>query len=182
MLRRTRADKEGFSLIELVITIAIMAIVVGGVALTLGLLRSADSQGAAQRLNSSLNDLKTQNMANAYSVYMNVYRHDDNYYVKYTKNNPLTTIDTDDLGKKIGDSKIIIKFHNNEIVEDRIFSLTIKKSDGSFGTKYTVGNSGYGCVPVTLPSPAEFSVQARSGGTVYTVILVSNTGRHYVDV
>jgi len=55
--------REGFSLVELIITIAIMGILIGFMAFGLGYLTASNSTKIAENINSGFSELKTQNMA-----------------------------------------------------------------------------------------------------------------------
>ncbi len=190
MVCEWKKERDGFSLVELVLVIAIMAILTGGVLISFGLLRSADTQGAAQSINNGLSEVKSKNMAGQKKTYMNLYKYSNNYYIRFTKDGDagtdsgkLRTIDSGELGKKIANQNISISFQGSELESGKIYSFTIKKSDGSFGNEYYVTPSGGTSTTNALPSPAKFTVKASNGkGTVREIWMVSNTGRHYVDV
>ena len=56
------AEKDGFSLIEMMIVIAILGILMGGIALSYNLVRSADTKGTAYDIDSNLTNLKSRSM------------------------------------------------------------------------------------------------------------------------
>ena len=56
-------EKDGFSLIELVITIAIMGILVGLSAFSLNYISQADARKMTGEINSAVSELKTLNMS-----------------------------------------------------------------------------------------------------------------------
>jgi prepilin-type N-terminal cleavage/methylation domain-containing protein len=182
-MRGIRKEKDGFSLIELVIVMAIVAILTGAVALSIGLLRSADTKGTADRINSAFSELKSKNMSQTETTYLNLYRHGDVFYMKYSKTNPMSSVDTTDLGKKIGTSVSKVSIAGTELAEDVVYSFAIKKSDGSFGdvngnVYYVSTNSG---TPTALSSPTKILVEPAKRGSSHTIVMVANTGRHYVE-
>ena len=82
-----KEKRQGFSLMELVIVIAIMAILTSLMALSLGYLRTADAKGVAYGINSSLSDLKSRTMSKSGAVYMHLLEHEGSYYAVYTDSN-----------------------------------------------------------------------------------------------
>ena len=67
MLTSTK-DNKGFSLIELIIVIAILAVFLGAGAFGMGLLTGAEAKQAANKFSSEINDVKTGNLARASEV------------------------------------------------------------------------------------------------------------------
>ncbi len=68
------SNDQGFSLIELVIAIAILAIMCVGGMSAMGYLNMANSSKCASRIDSSLTVLKSRNSAEASSTYMHLYQ------------------------------------------------------------------------------------------------------------
>lgn len=60
-----RNDNRGLSLVELIVVIAIMAVMIGGVGLSIQMLSGAEAKQAAMKLDSELNDIKTGAMSRA---------------------------------------------------------------------------------------------------------------------
>ena len=55
-------ERDGFSLMEMIIVIAILGMITGGIAVTYNMVRSADVKGMAYDIDSSLTNLKSKNM------------------------------------------------------------------------------------------------------------------------
>lgn len=154
--------REGFSLVEMIIVVAVMGILIGGVALSYNLVRSVDTKGAAYDINNSLTDLKSKNMAGNKAVYMHLYRHNAAYYIAYSENETFTATDE---AKKIGNSslKITCKDATGTTSDLSMVHIGIQKKDGAF-----------------LCGPSEITISANHAPT-YKVQLIQDTGKHYVE-
>ena len=99
-------EKDGFSLIELVITIAIMGILVGLSAYSLNYISQADARKMTGEINSAFSELKTLNMSKNTTAYMHLYQYDGDFYIKYDGSASCTP---DDTGHKIGKDNMKIQ-------------------------------------------------------------------------
>lgn len=63
-------ERDGFSLVEMIIIIAIVGILTGGIAISYNLVRSADVKGMAYDIDSSLTNLKSKNMGSNKQLFM----------------------------------------------------------------------------------------------------------------
>ena len=166
-------SKEGFSLIELIIAIAILAIFVGVISLSLGLLRSADTKGLGSHINDSLTDLKAITQAHTGPYYLHLYKKDGAYW-KYYDNNDTFSVDTItnvSENRLCSDSmavKIVGGPNNGDLLGEAGITVSIKKKDGSY-------NSG---IPVALEV---YKSSDGSGTPDYRVILAEKTGLHYLE-
>lgn len=61
-------NNKGLSLIELIVVIAIMAVMIGGIGFSISMLSGAEAKQAVQKLNAQLNDVKTGTMTKAGEV------------------------------------------------------------------------------------------------------------------
>lgn len=152
--------KQGFSLVELLVTMAIMAVVVGMLSLGIGMLSSADTKEVAQGLNSSLGELKSRTMGKNQAAYLHFYRYEDVYYVAFTDS---VTFTPDDSGKEIGDGRITVSCDGVTMSNNADVCFAIRKKDGAFSM-----------------GPKEVSVTSEKASP-YTVHLVKDTGTHYVE-
>ena len=67
-------ERDGFSLVEMIIIIAIVGILTGGIAISYNLVRSADVKGMAYDIDSSLNNLKCNIMGSNKQLFMYLYK------------------------------------------------------------------------------------------------------------
>lgn len=69
-------ERDGFSLVEMIIIIAIVGTLTGGIAISYNMVRSADVKGMAYDIDSSLTNLKSKNMGSnvSYNVYTIFYK------------------------------------------------------------------------------------------------------------
>lgn len=72
-MRRLRSNDRGFSLVELIVVIAIMAVLLGVMALSLNLLMGTEAKQACSKLDGQLNEVKTSAMS----------RYDETLKLKY---------------------------------------------------------------------------------------------------
>lgn len=166
------SNDQGFSLIELVIAIAILAIMCVGGMSAMGYLSMANSSKCASRIDSSLTVLKSKNSAEARSTYMHLYRYRDRYYVRYS-NQPSYTPDDSNYkeGEEIGNSQITISYQEGNLSAS---SVTIQDGDcKTFGIRKKDG-----AFTGTMEPTCVISVIGQS---TYKVTLVTNTGKHFRD-
>lgn len=154
------SGRDGFSLIELIIVIALMAILTGGIALSYNLIRSADTKGTAYDIDSGLTDLKSKNMGGNKLLYMHLYRYNGTYYIDYTATESYTPGGN---GIEIGDSEVTIIYDGVTLADGDEVTIGIQKKDGAFSL-----------------GPEEIHI-VNEDGTGYIVYLVRDTGKHYVE-
>ena len=166
-------SREGFSLIELIIAIAVLAIMVGIISLSTALLRSADTRGLANKINDSLTDLKSMSEAHTGPYYLHLYRvDDDGYYRLFDSSASFSEPATKESSDRLGPDSmaIVVNGGASGVLGDDIDSVTIRinKKDGSY----------FG------GAPTSFDIKKGkddSSPVDYKVILAEKTGLHYVD-
>ncbi len=152
--------RDGFSLIEMMIVIAIMAVLTGGVTISYYMIRSADTKGTAYDIDSRLTTLKSRSMGSNKQIYLQLYRHSGEIYVDYTEEESYTPSGK---GEPIGDSEVILSCDGAVMSDGSVSTIAIQKKDGAF-----------------LEGPEEIKV-SDDGGTSFTVYLIKDTGKHYVE-
>lgn len=160
-----KEKRQGFSLMELVIVIAIMAILTSLMALSLGYLRTADAKGVAYGINSSLSDLKSRTMSKSGAVYMHLLEHEGSYYAVYTDSNAPVSVGAGAgvPGEELGSSAVTVVCDGTQLPAGGDVCFALRRKDGAF-----------------TEGPQKIDVTAQNG-TEYTVYLIPATGRHYVE-
>lgn len=165
---------KGFSLVELIIVIAIMGILTGGVALGVGMLNSADSKKLANNINSSFTTLRSENMAKDKKTYMHLYQYEGEYYIQMSENSAPVL---DGTGTNIGCSAVSVNFQGENSIsiapdteDPPSLSFTMNKKDGSFAAKVE-----------DTELAATTKIEISSSASTHTVVLVRDTGRHYLE-
>lgn len=156
--------KEGFSLVELIIVIAIMGILVGISAYGYGYMKLADAKGLANGINSGLSELKSESMAKNTPVYMHLFEKDGSYFIAYSAS---SSCDTDANAKELGSSQMSVTLDGVPLGSGGTKSFTIRKKDGAFDA----------VAGVEPPS----QIEVASDSYTYKIIVVKDTGRHYID-
>ena len=190
-------SREGFSLVELIITIAIMVVMVGGAALSIGLLRSADTQGLASGINGSLTDLKAYTESQKGPIYLYIYKvNGEGYYAHYSfpdehgvnhldpasfSSGSAFTAVYGDGDQKLGSDALDVKVEMGagapmDITGANYYVIQIQKKDGSYLD--VTNESG----TFTRPVPKWIGVY-KSGETDpdYKVVLAKGTGLHFSE-
>ena len=153
-------ERDGFSLMEMIIVIAILGMITGGIAVTYNMVRSADVKGMAYDIDSSLTNLKSKNMGSNKQLFMHLYKQSGNYFIDYTEEESYTPSGE---GESVGESGISLKYDGKELTDGGVITKGIQKKDGAF----SVG-------------PEEIEVYDNNVND-YMVYLVKDTGKHYVE-
>lgn len=190
MKKKSRQNLSGFSLIELIILIAVMSILVGMAALGFGFLRSNDTKQVAYGIENGLKTLKSKDMAGKETLYLHVFVHDGKYYRTITNSVSAPTLGGNE--KEIGNASSVtinVKYDKKNSSGASIGSRTTTLSESGTGAQKDIcigiakkdGAFLYQNNGVDLEAPQEIKVTASSG-TSYLVYMVTDTGKHYVEV
>ncbi|MBE5863348.1 MAG: prepilin-type N-terminal cleavage/methylation domain-containing protein [Lachnospiraceae bacterium] len=137
-----RKDQNGFSLIELVVVIGIIAVLATFSLSMLGRLRSANAEKAVQTLSASIKKLQANSMSKAQKPYMYIYKVGNTYYVRISTNAALLGTDlTASSGTELATGiKISTKVNSadaaTEVTNTNFLKIYFQK-DGSLGTGVT---------------------------------------------
>lgn len=164
-----RDNNKGFSMVELIITVAIMAILTGSLVSAAGYLKYANAKAGAKEVNTKLSELRIDSMSKMNTPYMYLYNIGGATYMKVVsgKDADKATISNgilDTNTTKIGNSQIEVFCDSTKITDGNSVQISMDKSTGAF-----------------LSCPNEIKVASIDGRNSYIVKLVKSTGRHYMD-
>ncbi len=168
MLKRN----EGFTLIELIIVIAIISIMSAGAISSMGYLSMANASKCVGKIDSGIAVLKSKNTREASDTYMHLYKYDGNYYIEYS-NDPDYNPPNADNGEMIANRQLTISWKNKTdasettIEEGAPKTFGMHKKDGSFKT-----------ISGTREPSCEIFVKGKS---THKVTLITDTGKHFKD-
>lgn len=177
-----KLNNKGFSLVELIICIAILAIFSTAVIVGLGYMDLANSQKCTSKIETGLMTLKSRNMADSKRTYLYIYCgvSDKNYYMAYSDKDDFLERNasgnvtgvkkasqlglTKDSGEQIANQKIKISYNGNEVTHDEIIPIGIKKKDGSLEI---------------IPQDSPTCTITVEGSSSQTIKLVKATGKYF---
>lgn len=158
-----RNKHKGFSMIELIIVIAIIGIFTGLASISFGYIKAGNVRSAVQTVDSNLSRLRLDTMSKATKPYMYLYRLGDNYYMYCTNSASVDTSVAN--GTKIANSNVEIKIDGAPLSNSPCI-IGFQKGSGAF-----LGGT-----------PQEISFSDSNGqGTIYILKLVNETGKHYIE-
>ena len=166
-------SQRGMSLVEIIIVIAIAGILTGASVMMFGHIRYANTQKVVETVDTALSQLRASTMSREGRQYLYIYRLSDGCYMKLLADGTVTEVGQsgvlDEDGTKLcGRGTEILRGDGTAVEGDEFIRVVYTKS-GLFGT-------GAGSVPGINTD----SIVIRGSGT-YTIHLVSETGRHYID-
>lgn len=166
-----KKNNKGFSMIELVITIAIMGILTGSFVAAAGYLKYANAKAGAKKINAELSELRIDTMSKMQTPYLYLYKIDSNTYMKVVSGDDSATVGgtLDTNTTRVGNVKINV-FYTDSSGEHQLgtsgsqIMIEMDKSTGAF-------KSGYSSIRVA----------SSDGKRSYTIKLVKTTGKHYIQ-
>lgn len=182
-----KQNNKGLSLVELIVVIAIMAVVIGIGAFSFSLLFGTQAKSCAQKVSGMLNETKTGCLSRYDETMTLSYRlagsdpaiTADGYYTE----NALFTIDKSAEPKSIGSeirrmggSRVVITVYMADgsffvLGQNNTITIRFDRSSGAFEKATTVvdGSDGSGYID---------KITFQSGLRTYTITMVQETGKH----
>ncbi len=166
-----KLGNSGFTLIEAIIVIAIVAIMVVGGISGFGFLDLASASKCSAKIDTGLTKLKSQNMSKTSSVYMHLYYYDNDYYILYNDSSSFTPSAANySEGEVVGNEKLRVYFDNQDLstIPTKCVSVGVRRKDGDFTNTAT-------------PTSTIKVVRTSDSSTAHEVTLVTSTGKHFID-
>lgn len=173
---------KGFSLIELIVTIAIMAIVTGAAMSIYSFIKTNRLRALSENVNDAVSDLRSTTLAKSgdYSLVILYDSSKKSYIAKLSKSvkKPdgsvsVKTYKTDTIGTK-GEIYCMDSAGNKYKLSDGYaINIRFNKADGSFSS-VNFSKAGHTVNNVT-------DIYCEYAGKVKTVKLITLTGKHYIE-
>ena len=160
---------KGFSMIELIIVVAIIGIFTGLASIGFGYIQSGNIRSAAQTLNSTLTQLKYDAMSKENKQYMYIYQAGNGYYFMCSDKDASSLSFTTSNGQLLCNTNCTITVDGGTSIGTTPMKIAYKKGSGGFDTsKSTITQ--------------DITIKSSDGtGSYYVVHLVTETGKHYVE-
>lgn len=171
VMRMKKMGNSGFSLVEFIIAIAIIAIMTVGSISAFGYLNLANASKCTAKIDNGLTSLKSRNMAKTSSTYMHLYYYDDEYFILFNDASSFApTASNYSEGEKVGNDNLKIFFDGADLstVANNCVSIGVRRKDGAFTNTAT-------------PTSTIQVVKASDSGTAHEITLVTSTGKHFID-
>lgn len=169
---------KGYTLIELVVVIAIIAVLAGVGILQINMIYGFYSKECAKNLESQLNKVQITNMSKMFTE-MEIYKKDDGYYTKVIENKD--TPSKRETEQKIGKKSVEITFSTDakDSTEQTLDAGTViviqfKRSTGELETK----DSGD---PSRINGCHRLWIRQKGSSKYYTVTIHKDTGKIKVE-
>lgn len=176
-----RRDQKGFSLIEVIIVIAMIGIFAGISVSMMGHIRYADTKKTVESVSSALEKQRINTMSKAGTPYLYIYKLSDGYYMKQVSDRSDNCITTFDSSVFTSDG-LKIAGNNAEIYID---SETGTKVDSTSFIRIAFTKNGvFETAKVSETDSTERTNVSRiviKGSGSYTITLVKATGKHIVE-
>ncbi len=178
---------KGFTLMELLIVVAIMAIMTGLTIIAVSILATGDSKKASKNLLNELEALKVDTMSIDGEWWAEVYINSSGTYTVdvIKKNNGESTVyETKTLG-----SRLSISYHDNGVgnitkdlsVEDTKLKIFYEKGSGKISSVTIVENGAETAISTGLSSKGEFIIKPKGKDTQSVLTLYYRTGKIVTD-
>lgn len=171
-------DSRGFTLIELIIVMAIISIISLGTILGVGILGYGNAKSATARIKSLSDNARIENMTKKKEYYLVIYHQDKNYYISIQteKNGSRINIKTEKLDLRKGS----ISFQNKDgnrflISSEPVEGVEIRDKLEIEFTKETGG------LKTNFLGEIVKFIEVECNKTSYKIYFVEATGKVYVD-
>jgi len=188
--RKGKLNNKGFSLLELLIVVAIMSIIAGVAMVGVSVIASADSKKMSKSLYSDINTLRTKTLSVEGNWSLKISKSDKNYKFELMKNGEVIQSNTG--GRRVNLS-FYTKFDSNNkrdtsdtssiftIDENNYVLITFRRDNGAFEKVEVYNKDGNLVYPLSdeqkKATKGEFVFTSGSHRGVYEVMMWYKTGR-----
>ena len=169
-----KKSNAGFSLVELMVVVAIISVLIGAVAITYSIVGKANAKSYATTLKQALATVRSETMGRVQNTYELILTGDSDgtVYVQVGQNANR---------EEVASSKIPMDIYSGgthvTMGSGMVFRVKFSKADGRI-TSMQFDGAGVGA----FVSPDELCFQCGdSGGKYYTVHVIKQTGKVYMD-
>lgn len=181
-----KKNNKGFSLIEIIITLAIMGVLTGMISLSFSYIQHANTRSAAKTVDSTISKLKFDVMSKQDKPYLYLYQIDGNCYMKVTTNSKGDDLDKA-TGKLLCNSavSVLVKRYQCDSTGSEISGTEEEKSLLALGSKIRISftKSSGAFITDDISGTKYGYKQIAFGDSVgdFTINLVKDTGKHYIE-
>lgn len=177
-----KKSNTGFSLIEMIVTIAIMAVVLGGAISIYSLINSSRLNSMAENIDDAISDTRSRTLAKSGEYQLKIYADGGNIKATVQKMNGATweNFETTTLGRDNVHVTLKDVPSNNEVEIKEGSSgyyliVSFNKSDGTFNKIKIVKNGS-----ATESDVADNEVYVSYANKTKTIKMLKDTGKHYI--
>ena len=171
-------DNRGFTLIELIVVIAIISILAVGTLLGTSILGLGNAKSAAGRIKSLSDYTRLENMTKKERYYLVIYQKENNYYLSINRgrDDQEVSIKTEKLDLRNG--RII--FHYTDLSSCVISTESLESENTSERLDISYAKGTGGIMADSNGKLVEY-IRVEIGNKSYNIHLVMATGRAYID-
>lgn len=160
-------ENKGFSLVELVVTIAIMAVLTTVGVLSFGLVTGRQIISCAEEMEGCIGETKMQAMSRA-NAELEIFVKADGVYANMSLNGAAG------IDEKIGKTNISVKYKTSAgaevtLTETERLVISFDRASGAF--KFPGLGAGVNCTEITI----------SGGSRTRKIVLVPQTGKYYIE-
>lgn len=167
--------QKGFSMIEMIIVIAIMGIFTALATIGFGYLKSGNVKAAAKNIDSNLTKLKLDTMSKDKKPYMCIYKVGSDTYMLCTTDTTITPNASN--GQKIGNGNVEIVANGEKLSGSKKIYVAFKKGSGAFTEEFDDRKK-----QTVVKNPDSTIVVKSQKGTSYVIHMIRDTGKHYIEL
>lgn len=174
-------NNKGFSMIEMIVTIAILAVITGAAVSIFSWIRNNRIRSMAGNVNTVISDTRSKTLTKGGSFELVIKRDTDSSIIAeiYSSNagDPTSPIDTKKISSKDGDITVEssgTEYHVNSSYE---LHISFNKADGAFKEMAVYSTSGSSTSGMNFDG----EIKVSYAGLDRTIKLIELTGKHYIE-